>query len=170
MLRNSNLKFILFPIIVVVMLAAILIVVFINGQPKTPATAEQVHDVLANKGYTAVDLTDDYRKELGVGDKLINAVSAEVDDIRFVFFVFDSDESAEAVRKQYQSFINTNRYAAQNIEISEGATNFMKYTIIAKGLYTINMRVSNTLIFAECKEENAGKLSDIMIEIGYFDE
>ena len=46
----------------------------------------------------------------------------------------------------------------------------MLYTIKANGLYTINMRVANTLIFAYCDEENASKLNAIMKEIGYFDE
>ena len=57
-----------------------------------------------------------------------------------------------------------------NIEVSEGSANYMLYTIKANGLYTICMRVDNTLVFAYCNEENASKLNAIMIEIGYFDE
>jgi len=47
---------------------------------------------------------------------------------------------------------------------------FFYYTIKANGLYTICMRVDNTLVFAYCNEQNAGKLNAIMIGIGYFDE
>ena len=37
-------------------------------------------------------------------------------------------------------------------------------------MYTVCMRVENTLVFAYCDEENATNLNNILIGIGYFEE
>lgn len=170
MFKNGNIKLILFPVLVVALLAVILFVVFTKGHPKTPATAEKVFNAIENNGFVGADITSDYQEKWGTGNELQKAIAFEDGDIRFDFFEFDNEKSAEGIRKQYQSYIRENRYAYPNIEISEGSANYMLYTIKADGLYTINMRVANTLIFAYCNEENASKLNAIMIEIGYFDE
>lgn len=170
MFKNCNIKLILLPILVVVLLAVILIVVFTKGHPKTPATVEKVFNALEINGFIGTDLTSVYQEEWNIGNALKNAIGCEENDIRFDFFVFDNEKNAEGIRKQYQSYIRENRYAYPNIEISEGSANYMLYTIKADGLYTINMRVANTLIFAYCNEENAGRLNAIMTKIGYFDE
>lgn len=169
MMKNSNIKLIIFPILVVVLLAVILIVVFTKGHPKTPATVENVFNAIENNGFIGADITSDYQEKWDMGNELQNAIAFEDNDIRFDFFVFDNDKNAEHIRKQYRSYIRENRYDIPNIEVSEGAANYMLYTIKANGLYTICMRVDNTLVFAYCNEENASKLNAIMIEIGYFD-
>lgn len=168
-MKNGNIKLILFPILVVVLLAVILIAVFTKGHPKTPATVEKVFNAIENKGFVGADITSDYQEKWDMGNELQNAIAFEDNDIRFDFFVFDNDKNSEHIRKQYRSYIRENRYDIPNIEVSEGAANYMLYTIKANGLYTICMRVDNTLVFAYCNEENANKLNAIMIEIGYFD-
>ena len=170
MFKSGSFKLFLFPILVVALLAVFLIVVFTKGHPKTPATVAQVSSALEKNGFDAVDLTNDYQEKWNMDSVLKNAVVCEEDDLRFDFFVFDSEQNADYVRVKYQTHIRENRYANPNIEISEGATNYMLYTIKAKGVYTINMRVANTLVFAYCNEENANKLNAIMRELGYFDE
>lgn len=170
MCKSDSFKFVLLPVFVVVLLAVFLIIVFTKGHPKTPATAEQVSSALEKNGFDTVDLTNDYQEKWNMDSALKNAVVCEEGDLRFDFFVFDSEENADYVRVKYQTHIRENRYANPNVEISEGATNYMLYTIKAKGVYTINMRVANTLVFAYCNEENANKLNAIMRELGYFDE
>lgn len=170
MFKNGNIKLVLFPILVVVLLAVILIAVFTKGHPKTPATVEKVFHAIENNGFVGANITSDYQEKWGMGNELQNAIAFEDDDIRFDFFEFDSYTNAEHIRKQYRSYIRENRYDIPNIEVSEGAANYMLYTIKANGLYTICVRVDNTLVFAYCNEENASKLNAIMIEIGYFDE
>ena len=169
-MKNGNIKLILFPILVVVLLAVILIAVFTKGHPKTPATVEKVFNAIEDNGFVGADITTDYQEKWDMGDELQSAIAFEDGDIRFDFFEFDSYKNAEHIRKQYRSYIRENRYDIPNIEVSEGAANYMLYTIKANGLYTICMRVDNTLVFAYCNEENASKLNAIMIEIGYFDE
>lgn len=170
MFKNGNIKLILFPILVVVLLVVILIAVFTKGHPKTPATVEKVFNAIEKNGFVGADITSDYQEKWDMSNELQNAIAFEDDDIRFDFFVFDNEKTAEYIRKKYRTYIKENRYDIPNIEISEGSANYMLYTIKANGLYTINMRVANTFIFAYCNEENASKLNAIMTEIGYFDE
>lgn len=170
MFKNGSIKLVLLPILVVALLVLFLSVVFTKGNPKTPATAEQVTSALEKNGFDVFDLTSDYQEKWNMDSVLKNAVVCEEDDLRFDFFVFDNEQNADYVRIKYQTYIRENRYANPNIEISEGATNYTLYTIKAKGVYTINMRVANTLVFAYCNEDNANKLNAIMRELGYFGE
>ncbi len=82
----------------------------------------------------------------------------------------EDENEADRVRNAYQTYIKENRYTTHNITVSEYSSNYCLYTVKAKGLYTINMHVANTLVFAECQEENAGKLNKIMTDFGYFDK
>ena len=67
MFKNGNIKFVLFPILVVVLLAVILIAVFTKGHPKTPATAEKVFNAIESNGFVGADITSDYQEKLGMG-------------------------------------------------------------------------------------------------------
>lgn len=167
---KSSLKFILFPIVVVGLIVAIFVYIFAIREPKVPATTQLVQEVLATNELPYAELTKEYQEKWNVDNMLQNAISCEKDDLRFNFFVFDSEASAESIRKQFQSYIRENRYSNPNIEISEGVKNYMFYSIKAAGMYTVNMRVENTLVFAYCDEENADNLNKIMIGIGYLEE
>ncbi len=146
-----------------------LLVLAITGHSKTPATAEQVRGILVSQDFEPADTTQPYREKWGKnGHSLIQAVSAEVEDIRFDFYLFDSDKSAEYIRKLYQSYIRDNRYDLPNAEIKEGAANYVIYTIKAGGMYTVNIRVGNTLVYAESDEENASKINGIVLAMEYF--
>lgn len=167
---RANWKFIVFPIVVVALIVFIFVYIFAVKGPKTPATPQLVQEALTTNELPYADLTEDYREKWNVDDMLQSAVGCEKDDLRFDFFVFDRDASAESYRKQYQSYIRENRYSNPNIEVSEGVSNYMLYSIKAAGMYTVNMRVENTLVFAYCDEENADSLNRIMVGIGYFEE
>ena len=167
---KANLKFILFPIIVVVLIVAIFVYIFTVKGPKTPATPQLVQEVFESNELMYGDVTKDYREKWNVDDMLQSAVACEKDDLRFDFFVFDSEANAEQIRKKYRSYIRENRYSTPNIEISEGVNNYMLYSIKAVGMYTVCMRVENTLVFAYCDEKNAADLNKIMVGIGYFEE
>lgn len=52
----------MFPILVVILLAFIMAAVFTKGQPKSPATSEQIFAALENNGFQGFDLTTDYRE------------------------------------------------------------------------------------------------------------
>lgn len=89
-------------------------------------------------------------------------------DINFNFFVFSDNETTEQVRKECVSYIMTYRYGVPKIETKEGARNYMIYTLKAKGMYSVNIKMGNTLIFAYSDEENAEKINKIILEMDYF--
>lgn len=169
MSKTDKLRAVVLTASAVALLAVIWAVIFIKASPKTPAAAPQVSAALAENGLTGADLTDAYREKWAVGTALKAAVGTEKSDLRFDFFVFDTANTAERIRKNYQTFIREERYATPNIEVSEGAANFVLYTLKADGTYTVNMRVENTLVFAYCRTENAERLDAVMRGIGYFD-
>ena len=168
--RKSNLKLILFPIIVVVLIALIFVYIFAVKGAKTPATPQLVQEVLETNKLTCKDAAEDYREKWNADDMLKSALSCEKGDLRFDFFVFDNAAGAEHIRKKYWSYIRENMYSIPNIEVSEGVMNYTLYSIKADGTYAVIMRVENTLVFAYCSEENASALNKIMAGIGYFDE
>ncbi len=157
--------------VIVLLLVGIWFVVLTKGHPKEPATIEQVSVILKNNHLVYADLTSDYQAKWEIDDNILkSAIASEDGDLRFDFFVFENEDSAESFRKKYQSFIRENRYANPNVEISEGAANYILYSIKAEGMYTINMRVANTLVFAYCDEKNSNKLNKVMTDLGYFNE
>ena len=58
MSNKSNLKLVLLPIVVVLLLGGILIYFFINRQPKPVATYEQVWSAVENQGIIPTDTTE----------------------------------------------------------------------------------------------------------------
>lgn len=152
-----------------VLIGIIVIIFSLTNNPKTPATAEQVWNIIETQGFEPVDTTQLYKDDWGEnGNILLQAVGMQIDDISFNFFVFDSDKSADYVRGLYRTYIRDNRYSIPNVEISEGMANYMIYTLKANGLYSVNIRVGNTLIFAYSDEENASKIDNIILEMDYF--
>lgn len=151
------------------LIGIIVIVISITNNPKTPVAADRVWDILEAQGFEPVDTTQSYKDDWGDnGNILNNSVSTQVDDISFNFFVFDNDKSAEYVRRLYRSYIRDNRYFIPNVEIKEGNSNYLIYTLKANGLYSVVIRVENTLVFAYSDEENAEKINDIILEMEYF--
>lgn len=78
----------------IILLVAVLIYVFTDGQQKTPVTCQQVTTALSNLEYTPSDTTDAYLKQ---DSHLKSSVAIETDNIRFDFFEFDNDNSASNV-------------------------------------------------------------------------
>lgn len=142
------------------------------NSPKTPATAKQVENVLKEQGFELIDTTKTHREQLGenMGYTLTSSTSVFADDIEFIFYVFTDDNSAEKIRGVLQSWIWENRFSVPNIEFSEGQANYVAYTLKANGMYSLNVRVGNTLVFAISNEESAPIIHDIMVDIGYFEE
>ena len=129
MSKTDKLRAVVLTASAVALLAVIWAVIFIKASPKTPATAPQVSAALAGNGLTGADLTDAYREKRSIDTALKAAVGTEKGDLRFDFFVFDTANTAERIRKNYQTFIREERYATPNIEVSEGAANFVLYKI-----------------------------------------
>ena len=133
-------------------------VVFIfafTSNPKTMATADSVWSVLENKGYTPMDSTQEYiDKWNSTAKKVTKVITMQDGDVHFNFFVFPDNETTQQVRREYMSYIQTNRYGVPHIEFSEGQSNYMIYTLIAKGsenayhCRNYSLRHSNSICFS----------------------
>lgn len=147
----------------IILLAIILIYAFTNGQPKTPATCQQVTTVLSDLGYVPSDTTSLYLED---DAQLKSSVAIENEQIRFDFFEFDNENSAINVYNHACSQMHTYQ-SGDMIERDEGYNNYSMYSLKSKGVYYITIRVGNTAIYAYCDEDYMGELGKILSGIGY---
>ncbi len=147
----------------IILLAVILIYAFTNGQPKTPATCQQVTTVLSDLGYVPSDTTSMYIKQ---DSHLKSSVAIENEQIRFDFFEFDNGNSASNVFSHaYNQIID---YRSSNkVESNEYYSNYRLYSLKSAGMYYITIRVGNTAIYAYCNEDYMSELGKILSGIGY---
>lgn len=146
-----------------ILLGVILIYAFSNGQPKTPATCQQVTTVLTSLGYVPSDTTSLYSED---DSHLVSSVTIENEKIRFDFFEFDNDNSAINVYNHACSQMHTYQ-SGDMIERDEGYNNYSMYSLKSKGIYYITIRVGNTAIYAYCDEDYMSELGKILSGIGY---
>lgn len=146
-----------------ILLVVILMYTFSNGQPKTPATCQQVNLVLSELGYKLSDTTSLY---LGDDSRLISSVAIENEKIRFDFFEFDNENSAANV---YDNACNQmlDYRSSGNISNSEGYANYYMHSLKSNGVYYITIRVENTALYAYCDEDYMSELGKILLGIGY---
>ena len=175
MSNKTNLKLILIPNVVVLLLGGILIYFFINGQPKTVATYEQVWAAIENQGIIPTDTTEmfkeawkDSRSEtLQKALTFINPEGA----VNFNFFVFDDDRSAHRARASYWNYLryDSGRFGTSttNQEYSSSASNFTVFWVKYDNYYTVCTRVGNTVIYAEANADANKTVKEIIEEIGY---
>lgn len=170
-----NLKLILIPIAVVLLLGGILIYFFTNGQPKTVATHEQVWAAVENQGITPTDTTEMFKE--GWNDSRSETLQEALTfinpdgDVNFNFFVFNDDKSAHSARVSYWNYIryDSGRFGTKstNQEYESSASNFTVYWVKHDKYYTVCTRVGNTLIYAEANADANKAIKEIIEEIGY---
>ena len=145
-LIKTNLKLILIPVVVVLLLGAILIYFAINGQPKTVATYEQVWAAVENQGIVPTDTTAMFKEKLkenndSKGEHLQKALTFINPDsgINFNFFIFDDDKSAHAARVSYYHYVryDSDRFGSRttNQEYSSSASNYTVYWVKRLSLF-----------------------------------
>ncbi|MBE6709322.1 MAG: hypothetical protein E7578_08800 [Ruminococcaceae bacterium] len=177
-LIKKNLRFILFPIIVLTLLGSILIYFFINGQPKTVATYEQVWKAVEDQGFSPTDTTKMFRdawkdKNDSKGKAIQRALTFIDPDngINFNFFIFDDDESAHSARVSYWNYLryDSGRYGSSNTnqKYTSSISNFTVCWVKHDNYYTVCTRVGNTVIYAEANADSNGSIKNIIEAIGY---
>ena len=177
-LIKTNLKLILIPVVVVLLLGGILLYFSINGQPKTVATYEQVWTAVENQGITPTDTTEMFKtawkeRNDSKGETLQKALTFINPDsgIDFNFFIFDDDKSAHAARVSYWNYLryDSGRYGAkgENQKYTSSASNFTVCWLKYDNYYTVCTRVGNTVIYAEAYADSNKLVKDIIEEIGY---
>ncbi len=177
-LIKTNLKLILFPIVVVLLLGGILLYFFINGQPKTVAAYEQVWEAVENQGITPTDTTEMFKtawkdRNDSKGETLQKALTFINPDngMDFNFFIFDNDKAAHAARVSYWNYLryDSGRFGTRssNQEYTSSASNYTVSWVKHDNYYTVCTRVGNTVIYAEANADANQSVKEIIEEIGY---
>ena len=175
---KTNLKMILIPIAVVLLLGGILLYFSINGQPKAVATYEQVWTAVENQGITPTDTTEMFKaawkdREDNKGEALQKALTFinPENGINFNFFVFNDDTSAHAARISYWNYLryDSGRFgtSSTNQEYRSSVSNYTVCWVKHDNDYTVCTRVGNTVIYAEANADANRSVKDIIEEIGY---
>lgn len=143
----------------------------VGGGPKEPATVEQVTEVLASQGYIPQDITERYYKQdPDFKRNLIKCIAMQKDDIHFEFFTFTNRNGAINIYGQAHALLFQKKIGTSYVEHKTSVENYRIYTLKVDGTYNVAIYVENTAVYAYCDEENAGAISDILAEIGYFEK
>ena len=155
--------------------AVIVFVVFIImwldalfSPPKTPATSDEVWQIIEEQGFTPQDVTEDYyESDVGFRFSLIKCVAFEEDDIHFEFFEFNNRDSAIDIYGQAYHKITTTYNSWQKTEIQGYNKNYSLYFLDSLGKYNVAINVGNTAVYAYCNSENQSKIDKILASIDY---
>lgn len=152
-----------------ILVGIIVLLLYITNQPKPPATSEHIVKALQDLNYNYEDLTEEYIEQWKCDEILQKAISAESENIRFDFFIFDSVSAAEEYRKSYRSHIYTNYYKRPSNENKDHMSNWNQYILETDEMYVVCTRVDNTLLYAYCRVDHKAELHNLVTKIGYFD-
>lgn len=172
-LIKTNLKLILFPIVVVLLLGGILGYLFVNGQPRTEAAYEQVRQAAKNQGFTPIDTTELFKEAWkdSRSASLKKALTFQSGDTDFNFFIFDSDSSAHSARYSYWYYLryDSGRFGTKgtNQEYTSSGSNFTICWVKTKEYFTVCTRVGSTVIYAETNADENAPILRLLDEIGY---
>ncbi len=175
MKHKANLKLILFPIVVVLLLGAIIGYFLVNGQPRTVASYDQVWTAIEKQGITPTDTTELFKD--GWKDNRSEALQKAITfidpngDVNFNFFVFENENSAHQARVAYWNYLkyDSGRFGTSttNQEYSSSASNFTVCWVKHDNYYTVCTRVGNTVIYAESNADANQTVKAIIETIGY---
>ena len=146
----------------------ILVALSLSVNPKTPATAEQVKEVIINQGYVPEDIaTYYYESDSGFKDTLISCIAFESDDIHFEFFDFNNEASAISIYSQAYEDVVANNDTNNRRKGGTKIANYAIYTLDLQGKYNVMCYVGNTAVYACCDSENKNEIDKILDAIDY---
>lgn len=157
--------------------AVIVFVVFIImwldalfSPPKTPATSDEVWQIIEEQGYKPEDITDRYYKnDSDAFLSLIKCVAFKENDIEFQFFEFNNRDSAIDIYGQAHHKIITTYNSWQKTEIDSFNKNYSLYFLDSLGKYNVAIQVGNTAVYAYCNSENKNEINKILAKIDYLE-
>ena len=137
--------------------------------PKTPATIEQVWDVLVSQGYEPQDITEQYhsQEENKQNSSLIQCISMQKEDIYFYFYSFNNRNSATDAYGQFYWDIFYTRMSLPNAETDTKIANYGIYTLKTRTTYSATVYVDVTTVYAYSDVENRGEINKILEAIDY---
>ena len=171
--QNLGEKFTVKGVILLILLISFLIAVplAINnmGEPKTPATSEQVHTVIEKYGLTPQDFCNEYIEsypKLGI----VSVAGYRTEDLRIEFFELENNNQAHNITVELNQIILEARDITNDIEFEEGNQYYYIHTYNVDDKHFWLMEIENTVIYGFSYDENYRKMVDIMQELGYTTE
>ena len=158
------------PIFIVAFVIVFFIILFtvmtLNTGQKTPYTAEQVAEVMETYGYDSIDNTEELKLENSSVEHSVKCTSA-YPYIDFMFIEMDSTESAKALfASLHNQFWDRHIY---NTVIGESFyNNYTSKTYhLEDDYYSEIVRVSNTVVIAQSKEDTKDKIDELLTAMDY---
>lgn len=162
----SNKGAVIITVLCVALLALIFGNMFINTGQKTPYTAEQVAEVMETYGYDSIDNTEELKLENSSVEHSVKCTSA-YPYIDFMFVEMDSTESAKSLfASLHRQFWERHIF---NTVIGESFyNNYTSKTYhLENDYYSEIVRVSNTVVIAQSKEDTKGKIDELLTAMDY---
>lgn len=162
----SNKGAVIITVLCVALLALIFGNMFINTGQKTPYTVEQVAEVMETYGYDSIDNTEELKLQNSSVEHSVKCTSA-YPYIDFMFVEMDSTESAKALfASLHRQFWERHIY---NTVIGESFyNNYTSKTYhLENDYYSEIVRVSNTVVIAQSKEDSKGKINELLTAMDY---
>lgn len=158
------------PIFIVAFVIIFFIVLFtvmtLNTGQKTPYTVEQVAEVMETYGYDSIDNTEELKLENSSVQHSVKCTSA-YPYIDFMFVEMDSTESAKAL---FASLHNQfwDRHIFNTVIGESFYNNYTSKTYhLEDDYYSEIVRVSNTVVIAQSKEDTKGKIDELLTAMDY---
>lgn len=162
----SNKGAVIITVLCVALLALIFGNMFINTGQKTPYTVEQVAEVMETYGYDSIDNTEELKLQNSSVEHSVKCTSA-YPYIDFMFVEMDSTESAKSLfASLHNQFWDRHIY---NTVIGESFyNNYTSKTYhLENDYYSEIVRVSNTVVIAQSKEDTKGKINELLTAMDY---
>lgn len=168
--EKFTVKGVILLILIITFLIGVPLAIVNIGEPKTPATSEQVHTTIEKYGLHSSDFTEEYVEEYpNLG--LISVVGYRTDEFRIEWFETESSKRARSLMSTFNEIIlDARNVKAGDWEYYDSAHNYFMHTYHVGDKHFWAMQIENTAIYGFCYDDNYEKMVDIMVELGYTSE
>ena len=152
-------------VIFIICIAFVIGVAFTNyNKERTSITSEEFKLIMENKEFFMIDATSQNTENEYI-KKVYNAVESD-NRYQIEFYEYTDSDIANKFYKNMYSKLESGKgkaYSRTNINLK----NYSKYTLTAKGRYTILSRINNTIMYVSVSDEYKDDVKGIIEELGY---
>ena len=157
-------KKIIKPIIMIILIIFIILCIrfVVLNQAKTSITPDEFSQTMQDKGFSIVDLTNDYESYNYV-DQTFVAIN---ENFQMEYYSLKDDASA----KEFYNTLKENFKSSEEQSASEKNQNYTyysKYTLSSDGKYKKISRINNTIITIDIVPDYKDEVTAILDELGY---
>ena len=136
------------------------------GPGKDAVSTERVHQILAERGYEAVDATQEYRESWQI--ELDSVLAMEAEELSFLFIDTPDVGCAKDVVDALYSYSLATVSKDADVEYKYTGNRFVICVMEGEGQYSFQIRVEDTVAYAQCSQNMAAEVVAILDEIAYF--